>query len=381
MSLHIRKQNLEKRYRHLSFLIKNVFASRKTRKEQSDNCLLLHMLPTDVLLQIAEYLPASSKVLLSHTCIVLRNGLDLPTFKELPLADRINYAGILAKDRPDVRVCSSCGCIHAVRKHDSPAVPPRPKIMFTSHNEDCRLVYGHKFPRERHVQLALKYTRLGTENLKHKEILEAILQPVVYTSRDVYGRDHSVKRWKWCKIINGRFLIMTKWTIGIYCYTGPSNEYGLSQLLRQNKFRSCSPHSEFTLTGARACKKNCEGNRCGCEINQIIMARDAAHASVGTPVYAWDVYSAADYAICLTRNSAETCVWEDLGGELPHLDEIQDTKTPGRHGYEPHGVRELFERDGKKWLAEEEFELRQLDKYHGKMSWTRNRNFWRLWKK
>ncbi|KIL86579.1 hypothetical protein FAVG1_10409 [Fusarium avenaceum] len=253
--------------------------------------------------------------------------------------------------------------------------------MFASHNEDCRLVYGHKFPREQHVQLALKYTRLGTENPKHKEILEAILQPVVYTGRDVYGRDHYVKCWKWCKVVNGRFLIMTKWTIGIHCYTGPSNEYGLSQLLRHNQFRSCSPHSEFTLTGARACKKNCKGNRCVCEVNQIIMARDAAHASVGMPVYAWDLYSAADYAICLTRNSAETCVWEDIGGELPHLDEIQDMKTLGRHGYEPHGVRELFERDGKKWLAAEEFELRQLDRYHGKMSWTRNGNFWRWWKK
>jgi hypothetical protein len=56
-------------------------------------------------------------------------------------------------------------------------------------------------------------------------------------------------------------------------------------------------------------------------------------------------------------------------------------KMPGRHGYEPHGVRELFERDGKKWLAEEEFEVREQDRYHSRTSWTRNWNFWRLRKK
>jgi hypothetical protein len=381
MSLHIRKQDLEKRYRYLYFVIKNAFASRTTRKQQSNDCLLLHMLPTELLLQIAEFLPASSKVFFSHTCIALRKGLGLPTLKELPLADQINYAGVLAKDRPDVRVCSSCGRLHAVRKHDSPTGWPGLKITFTGHDEDCRSTFEHKFPGERHIQLALKYSRLGTENPKHKGILEGVLQPAVYTSRDVYARVHYLKRWKWCKIVNGRLLAMTKWTIGNYYYTGPGDEYGLEELLQDDKFRPYSPHSEFTFTGARACQKNCEDNFCACEANQITMASEAAHANMGTPAYAWDACSATDYAICLTRNSVETCMWEDLGGELPHLDEIQDMKMPGRHGYEPHGVRELFERDGKKWLAEEEFEVREQDRYHSRTSWTRNWNFWRLRKK
>jgi hypothetical protein len=233
-------------------------------------------------------------------------------------------------------------------------------------------MYEHKFPGERHIQLALKYTRLGTENPKHKEILEVILQPFMYASLDVYARAHHLRRGKWCKIVDGRSLAMTKWTIGRFYHAGPKNEYGLAELLQ---------HGKFTFTGATACQRKCEDDFCACELNQIIMASEAAHANVGTPAYAWDVHSAADYAICLTRNSAETCVWEDLGGEIPHLDEIQDMKIPGRHGYEPHGVRELFERDGKKWLAEEEFNVREHDRFYSRIVWTRNGNVWRLQKK
>lgn len=191
------------------------------------------MLPTNVLLQIAEYLPASSKVFFSHNCIGLRNGLGLPTLKQLPLADRIDYAGVLAKHQTDVRACPSCGSLHAVRKHDSPTVRPRLKITFTGHDkEDCRSMYEHKFPGDRHIQLALKYTRLGTENPKHKKILEGILQPFMYASLDVYARVHHLRRWKWCKIVDGHFLAMTKWTIGRFYHVGPKNAYGLAELLQ-----------------------------------------------------------------------------------------------------------------------------------------------------
>ncbi|KAM0247541.1 hypothetical protein ACHAP5_003990 [Fusarium lateritium] len=234
------------------------------------------------------------------------------------------------------------------------------------------------FPGERHIQLALKYTRLGTENPKYKEIFESILQPFVHTSQDFYSRPHHLKRWSWCKIVDGRFLVMTKWSAGRFYQPVSKSERGLAELLQVEKFRPYAPHSEFTFTGARACRMICEGDACLCEINQIVRACEVAQHSINTPVYAWDLDSATDYAICLTRTTAETCTWEDLGGELPHLDEVQNMYTPGRHGYKPHGVRELFERDGKKWLPEEEFEVRKHDRFYSRIVWRHMGDIW-LW--
>lgn len=167
-------------------------------------------LPLDVLLLIFDQLPLYSNILASRTCKTLRFLLHSKcssATRKLSDDERLEVIAGLADVLPDHQLCISCNALHIVDTDDIPSnLTRRYKCpLFTGHcgSLDFGICYT---VRHYHVQLALKYARLGNV---HQAYLRKLMESSSVASSGFY--EMTVKFSAYPTIVDGRFILFTIW--------------------------------------------------------------------------------------------------------------------------------------------------------------------------
>lgn len=180
-------------------------------------CHLLR-LPTRVILAILELLPQYSQVFLSQTCTsfkqLVRDELGSSVSLIVSHDQRLEYLALRTSNSATHWVCESCAVLHPVTLRDTPSepyhrlCPSKEKWLF---ERGFRVVDYHLA--HRHVQLALKFSRLQTslDNAEHRHHLERILAPAhrFGSAGSAYGIVFPtvvMQFWFTPLIVDGRFM-------------------------------------------------------------------------------------------------------------------------------------------------------------------------------
>lgn len=178
---------------------------------QNPNSHILR-LPPELVLDVADFLSPDSQLLLSHSCRKLRTAMGHMTADRLSQSERLHYLTALGSNRAKKWVCEQCTTLHHADRHDCPSTP---------RNRSCqrpfdlsRRYYWHSSYSvyHRHVQLALKYSRLGQpKNQKHLKRLLAPFYDGFYT--DLLRREVLITSFATTpKIVNRRYLQRSVYT-------------------------------------------------------------------------------------------------------------------------------------------------------------------------
>ncbi|KAI3330155.1 hypothetical protein F4824DRAFT_515854 [Ustulina deusta] len=159
---------------------------RHCRQRNLDNFFL--QLPLDVIFMIAEFLDPVDLVLFSQTCDSLRVLFQKHSnATRLSRTEYLSYLTGRARGKPRKWVCEKCMMLHPIFGFDTPAAinqvstcPRRRGTRYTrtyydKKRRDTRLQCGQIRIEHRHIQLALKYTRL--QEGKYNSYLQALLSP------------------------------------------------------------------------------------------------------------------------------------------------------------------------------------------------------------
>ncbi|OTA08297.1 hypothetical protein A9Z42_0092010 [Trichoderma parareesei] len=191
---------------------------------QRDLTSRLLNLPVELVIAIAAQVPRPDQILASQTCRALRNILcdsvlsgddHLP--ENLSMEERTEFLLHLSRGSPCQWVCEECTELHWAYMHDTPAKPLSEGYLpcfFPGYGQrqDLNLhsIYGFKL-NHRHVQLALKHTRLAATEALDTTYLQKLLQPYQKQIRSRYTRKHLVDAEFSAhpKVVDGRFLVKT----------------------------------------------------------------------------------------------------------------------------------------------------------------------------
>ncbi|KAI8724468.1 hypothetical protein NCS52_00016000 [Fusarium sp. LHS14.1] len=365
---------LDKTCQQGSDYIKSRSAKRQLQKDQEDfyqpfqrpDCHILQKLDQSALLCIVDFLPLDTQAVLSQTCRPMRNILKVPVPADLPYVERVDYLANLAKDRVDCWVCDDCVKIHKMHLADRPlsTVSGNCTRVNTDNNTSTNLFRRgkHFFLTSQHVELALKYTRLGKDNLswKHKLYLEEVLKPRVCRDKmhDVDGLKKDVTCRISPKVFDGRFLLRTEWT-----YNFKDEEKLTAQdvwRLLDRQGEECSWYEmRYSEVGVSS-----EGED-DCSTCHRCLSRAATKRAVenhNVDVEGHDLNSPTDYTFRVEAGKAKLIAWQDIGKGVSSIDlawtrtvltqpdeddevEEEEDEEPVdlRIGHGPGDVRSLFE--------------------------------------
>ncbi|UPK98889.1 hypothetical protein LCI18_009824 [Fusarium solani-melongenae] len=368
---------LDKACQQGSDYLKRGAAKRQLQQQQEEfyqpfqrpDCYILVKLDPSVLLCIVDFLPLDAQAFLSQTCRPMRNILKVTEPANLPYVERVDYLANLVKDRVDCWVCDECVKIHKMHLTDRPlsTVSGTCKSVDSYHNTSCNLVRWRKHfaLTSQHVELALKYTRLGKDKLgwKHRLYLEEVLKPRVCRDkmRDLDGLKKNVTCRIEPKVVDGRFLLRTEWT-----YSFKDQEKLTAQdvwRLLDRQGEECSWYEmRYSEVGVSQ-----EGED-DCSTCHRCLSRAATKRAVenhNVDVEGHDLSSPTDYTFRVEAGKAKLIAWQDIGKgvspidlawtrtmllqpevdwegeEVETEDEMEDVDL--RIGHGPGDVRSLFE--------------------------------------
>lgn len=346
---------------------------------QQPTCWGLEDLPPELLLAMAEILPAESRLVLSQTCSAFHNIIQSSqrtkfSLKNFDPSTFLDYLATIARDLPDAWVCDKCMALHAADLHDTPQSPltkscPRASLHRANGQRLC-------WPHHRHVQLALKYTRLGVRDPERRRHLAELLDPV-FANHPPDIEDSWVAHVTCSsrgKVVNGRFLLKYTWHYDAasepieYLYRGPygrlvicNHKYLPGFLMAYIFYRVKQPGEE------EAAKILSEGLRVLLEPSDM---REAARESLslvddqrGMELTESCSSCWTDFSVCVGEDGFWLSAWYDLGPEASPFDEawtshrIQEPygSVSGRlrEGYVPGSIRRLYEQTAHQDIADE----------------------------
>ncbi|OIW25028.1 hypothetical protein CONLIGDRAFT_79093 [Coniochaeta ligniaria NRRL 30616] len=279
-------------------------------KANEHSCALLQ-LPVDILLLVVDELEPPHRLAFAHTCRALHNlHRPVPLLRD----QHLEYLACVARSRPEQWVCEVCVTFHPAVTLDT---PEQPQLMTCPHGWLKRrcLAYSlgdwpvdsrHLKIDHRHVQLALKYLRLGI----HHEYVQKLLAP----HRQDDFKTH-------LKTVQQRNVLKTRYSVHPKAAAGADGHLRyltLSVWLYQRDHHSVSleamgnlwicPHLSFVSRfGSRS----------------PIAPNDQFGAAIETAL-AQDDHSemrgacdrcATDFSVQASPDRAELRVWQDLGPE------------------------------------------------------------------
>ncbi|KAH7008540.1 hypothetical protein EDB80DRAFT_716748 [Ilyonectria destructans] len=276
-------------------------------KVQSQGCIILQ-LPVEVLLLIVEALPLSSQVSVSQTCRPLRTILAhlRNSASYLPRGEFLEFLSCLARNMPEKWVCDVCLKLHPVSLQDTWKNPYRSSCpRYYVYQKTYRL--EHFSLGNRHVQLALKYTRMDGISKKYQRYLETLLTPhhgtfLADSLKDTpLQRRHSV----YPKIVNGRYLVLSVWRYDM------DREKVSRQ--RMGSLRVCG-HQIFNDWGEAL--REMAGFRVQDDPKKVLWtAVSTAFQAEGAEVRKSCPYCLTDFSVQACPERATVRMWQDLGPE------------------------------------------------------------------
>lgn len=295
-------------HQQLIMHIRQLFAIlfRRGRKQDTvkQNSYFLD-LPVDLIYAFFDELQLPEKVLLSETCrdlwYILRHQCASAT-REATAIERLECLAVLGDILPDHRCCASCSTLHRLDPKDLPVMSndkfympcPAPEPVRSRHRLMSQ--YSIAF---RHVQLAIKYTRLRDT---HQDYRASVMQrfttsiPQFYSMRLIFSANPT--------IICGRFILMST-----FIFYTPAEQISLSDITRAH-FQIC-PH--LGASGPLL------------PYNRLLSAiGSACKVAAGQPGLHKSVYSCyqcpTDFTVAIHPRSVSLLVWQDLGAGVSPAD-------------------------------------------------------------
>ncbi|KAG4418654.1 hypothetical protein IFR04_008190 [Cadophora malorum] len=195
----------------------------------------LSLLPTELILQIASFLPRDAIAALALSCQSLRLALPNSRFR-LPWEDKLNLLILLEQDLPGHTVCRYCRKLHAIEKADL-YLPTR--LMRAPYSKCCweqmyTLITDRVFHRRFSIivfEMAVKQDRLGRD-------ISKLLGLLSYEARTDQMDGHIERHSVLARVIDGCLMIREQRV----CFMPCSHQ---EPLPRNARFNIC-PH--FTLS-------------------------------------------------------------------------------------------------------------------------------------
>ncbi|EHK46535.1 hypothetical protein TRIATDRAFT_43205 [Trichoderma atroviride IMI 206040] len=319
------------------------FPLRLLRRAKSKPQTYILQLPVEILLEIFEYLPPYSQLLVYQACRPLRTlvhqyflagkGNVLAT-----LEDKLRYLTHLARSTPDRWVCAKCCKLHQTCKWDTPVyrgayqLPAcRDGIAYVPHDSECQTLSNVGYSAShRHIELTLKYSRLKSKKKKHRTHLQRLLAPHHFETQS--PRSISVAEGIlaqssfYPKVVDGRYLLHT-----VRTYLGAETPVSP----RSIKFLQICPHLH-SLGGF------CRWNNMGIDLDTVFNM--AFSAPPNTPIFSSCPACGTDISIQFSPERAVVCAWQDVGPEATVYDPdweaiVRRTKVVY---HDAGSIRELF---------------------------------------
>ncbi|KAL7921167.1 hypothetical protein ACQKWADRAFT_321656 [Trichoderma austrokoningii] len=190
----------------------------------TDHILLL---PVEIIEEILAHLPLHTLLLASQTCRPLRKLIHdfYPAARDDMLANAepkeiLLYLTHLSRLQPDRWVCAKCFKLHRIHVEDSPYDHSHVRCTDGS-DVSARYRVSKCFgytPMHRHVQLTLKYVRLGSEESRYQEYLESL--GAVHYRFDYKSRGNNtngavyLEYVAYPRVVDGKYLLLSIWTYG-----------------------------------------------------------------------------------------------------------------------------------------------------------------------
>ncbi|KAI2642190.1 hypothetical protein GGS21DRAFT_293920 [Xylaria nigripes] len=356
----------------------NTFSSIQPSPDLPNQSVPLLQLPVELVQQVAQFLKPVDITLLSQTCRSLWAAFG-ESFRpgKISDTDRLPYLVGLARSKPDVWVCGDCTILHPVdNPHDTPIRESKGAVRLTCPKLRIKsFVFGGvgEFQarlEHRHVQLALKYTRL--QQPEYDEYLRALLKPHEYVIMrsdhpDFVGREIYDVKPRVCTDDDGnlRFLLLSTW---LYITRGGGLLGNNGYTIKHKWAQLICPHLGIT-------RNSVNNNALTAAIRQVFIDG----ASSNRPARIGSCYCCAtDFSVQWIGANLVLRAWQDFGSEVSPTDLawqthiIKDklvlrceysgftasTGTPLYH--EPGSVRRLYEKDGVEALIPSEPDLKRF---------------------
>ncbi|KAI1742718.1 hypothetical protein F4680DRAFT_445755 [Xylaria scruposa] len=346
----------------------------------------LLQLPLELIFIIAKFLSPVDLVLLAQTSRSLRAIFqNQASATKLSSTEYLSFLAGLVRDKPEEWVCENCMTLHPIVKRDTPAaenhvsscpyrhVPPSwlhqsgaaSTNTYRREIRDCRDFFGKKVRHDtrlcfsqiriehRHIQLALKYTRL--QERKYNSYLRALLKP--YQDKSFKRRNGSQLKTHYSahpKIVashdgNPRFLLLSTWRY----HRGRENitfdEIGRLKICPHIELDPRPPgFSRYPTLALRESNKRAlqEAMESALETQENRQEKTGACARCAT-----------DFSVQLGCRFLDLYVWQDFGPEGSPVDLAWETQRcglgfdgvpnlwsqgPALH-HEPGSIRKLYE--------------------------------------
>ncbi|KAI1476694.1 hypothetical protein F4774DRAFT_412659 [Daldinia eschscholtzii] len=268
-------------------------------------------LPIEIIVNISSYLPQVDQAVFAMICRALRLALGKPDVRKLSTGQYLRFLIRVARDLPDQWVCEACFKLHPVSLDDTPITPWKMSCPLPW-DQWCNEVYGRQSRLDnrfllvdhRHIQLALKYTRLRDSRYQsyHEKLLTEHQDVNFSTFSFPSKRDNllDVSYTVTPKIMKGpdgnfRYLLRSCWQ-----YRKASMEVSL---ITMGDIKLC-PHTSISYDLNRS------------PINQathIMLARYSLSSNFMDTFSAGCPCCATDIAIKFSKELVVVCTWQDMG--------------------------------------------------------------------
>ncbi|KAI1441159.1 hypothetical protein F5Y02DRAFT_311873 [Annulohypoxylon stygium] len=290
------------------------------RKKRKESPLL--QLPVELIHRISNELSPSSRLILSQTCRPLREilGKDVSLIR-FTRQDRCEFLAAIARQLPDRWVCEACIGLHGVITVDTPETPcsitclaGRERWRYTGYGQRDRLDSRLLRIDHRHIQLALKYTRL--QCYRYQQYLNQLIAPHINPSFETHPWPYkqpnklAVRYSAYPKIVMGhdgnlRFILLSTW-----CYQEDGSPLSLPAM---GDLKIC-PHLRLMYGLGKGVGHDLGSLR---GILRPYLLHGGRHRTKG---YYYCCYCPTDLRITKSPGRIELHAWQDLGPEGSPLD-------------------------------------------------------------
>jgi hypothetical protein len=306
---------------------------------------LLNM-PIDLIHEITNHLSPADNIIFATTCRAVRNiagpGQFPPDDTEENREERFEYLASMCRDMPDHWVCEECMQYHCIDTTDTPA-DSRPTCpladSYGRYNRPLQLAPGDEYELgRRHVQLALKYTRMGDSLLpSHRQYLGRLTAARQYSLAYPWEKKATVTAKITPRIVEGRFLLRT-----LCEYRVPSRQITWDLIGSESVCR----HQQFFPVGDDAWTIGSIHP----DLRQFHSAVDLSFEMRGAEVRGHCPHCFTDFSVTTTARSMQISVWMDLGTESSPLDpvwrsfvdNVEFPPVEEIENIEPGRIRELY---------------------------------------
>ncbi|KAM0258715.1 hypothetical protein ACHAQJ_003724 [Trichoderma viride] len=309
---------------------------------------LLNM-PIELICEISQELSPVDKVLFASTCRPIRNTLGPGQFSsemsELQ-EQRFDYLARMCRDMPDKWVCEECMHCHSIDTADTPADPhlacPLANPYYGRFNQPLQLIARDEYRLgRRHVQLALKYTRLGDATFhRYRQYLRQLMTSKQYSSSYLWENVPVINLVKITpRVVNGRFLLKS-----IFEYRRPTQRISWGIVAHEFvcRHQSLFPEQEHAYINDPFFQ----------EVLRFHSVVKDAFDTPGREMHGHCSHCFTDFSVKTSTKSIRFSIWQDLGTESSPLDPVWKAFVYNSHLYshvedvtneEPGRVRKLYD--------------------------------------